>query len=66
MKILASILMIFGLLVALGGVAGIFVGSPSGIVRLIIGVVIIGVAFAMRPKSKKENESRVSRRNIKN
>ena len=52
MRIIASIIMILGLLVAIGGVFGLVAGAPSGIVRLIIGAALIGVAVLIKPKAK--------------
>ena len=50
MKILSSVLIIVGLLMVIGGVAGLYVGNSAGIIRLLVGAVLVVVAFSIRPR----------------
>lgn len=57
MRVLSSILIIIGILVTLGGVAGLVVGNPTGGVRLGVGIVLIIIAAAIRPGKPVDREA---------
>lgn len=54
MRIFASVLVVLGLLMTLGGIAGVMNGNPTGMIRLAVGIVIVVVAFAIKPKAKEK------------
>jgi hypothetical protein len=56
MRIVASIVVILGLLVCLGGIAGLMTGNPTAPIRLGVGIVLIIIAVAIRPKAKPKDE----------
>lgn len=57
MRVLASIIVILGILVTFGGVAGLMNNNPTAPIRLGVGIVLIVIAIAIRPKAKpKEDE----------
>ncbi|NRA40372.1 MAG: hypothetical protein HRU15_19670 [Planctomycetes bacterium] len=56
MRIVSFFLLFIGVAMCLGGVAGLMVGAKSGIVRLIVGAVIILVASKMGVKKEKGTE----------
>jgi len=56
MRVLASIVVILGILVTFGGVAGLMNNNPTAPIRLGVGIVLIVIAIAIRPKAKPKDE----------
>jgi hypothetical protein len=64
MRLFSSILIVLGILISFGGVMALAVGGPSAVVRLVVGLALVGVAVAIRPKKTTATARRTRTRDL--